>query len=145
MIDDLLHLAEKERITIDYWDFVPPLEAVFLSLPNGKAFIGLDKSLKKNIPYMRCVLAEEIGHYYTTVGDHLPVTLFHYAHRITLSQAEHKALRWAAEYLMPADEIRMAYAEGLREPWEFAERFDVTEQMVLSRFMQLEVCAANPL
>ncbi len=139
MSEDLYKIAEKENIAIEQWNFKPPLEAVYMTLPDGKPLIGLSHSLEKDRRYKRCVLAEEIGHYYTTVGNYLPVTLFHYKHRLDLSRAEYKAIKWAAEYLMPIDEIRKAFQDGLWEAWEFAERFDVTEQFVYFRMTFADV------
>ncbi|MGI5839323.1 MAG: ImmA/IrrE family metallo-endopeptidase [bacterium] len=129
----LMKLADKENINIDYWDFAPPLEAVYWTLPDGKAFIGLSKELLSRPPHFRCVLAEELGHHFTTAGDKLPATFYHYSGRLEVNKAEYRAVRWAAEYLMPARELRKAIRKGLKAVWELAGYFNVTEHMVMFR------------
>ena len=36
MSEDLYAIAEKENIAIEQWNFKPPLEAVYMTLPDGK-------------------------------------------------------------------------------------------------------------
>jgi len=127
---DLLLLAEKEGIRVEYWDFQPPLEAVYLALPGLPSVIGLSRSLFDNRAHFRCVLAEELGHYFTTVGDAVPKTHYHYHNRLEISRAEYRALRWAAQYLIPLDKLLKAARRGVCEKWMIAEYFDVTDEMV---------------
>lgn len=126
----LIKLAYENGIVIEYWDFHPPLEAVYWSYPGLPPVIGLSKSLFSNRAHFRCVLAEELGHHFTSVGNSVPLTFFHYSDRITISRTEYRAMRWAALYLMPLDKLCLAFKKGIRERWELAEFFDVTEEMV---------------
>ena len=84
-------------------------------------------------PHFRCVLAEELGHHYTTVGSCLPRTYFHYRDRVEVSRAEYRALRWAAQWLMPLDKLAQALKRGIVEIWDLADYFYVTEDMAKFR------------
>ncbi len=131
---ELFQLAEREGIIIEWWDFEPPLEAVYWATPELPPVIGLANSLA-SVPraYFRCVLAEELGHHFTTVGSRVPRTYFHYRDRLEISRAEYRALKWAAKWLVPKDKLMQIYKKGIVEVWELAEHFNVTEQMVVFR------------
>lgn len=129
----LLKLAEQEGIEVDYWDFAPPLEAVYWSHPSLPPVIGLGKHLFSSRARFRCVLAEELGHHFTTVGNAVPLTFYHYSDRLRVTRAEYRALKWAAYYLLPFDKLKKAFSDGVLLSWELAEYFNVTEQMVKFR------------
>ncbi|MEW6245068.1 MAG: ImmA/IrrE family metallo-endopeptidase [Bacillota bacterium] len=133
-MDDLFRLAEREGIVVEYWDFTPPLEAVYWWSPGLPPVIGLAYSLERQPrAYQRCVLAEELGHHFTAIADAIPRTFFHYQDRLNVSRAEYRALRWAAEYLMPSGELKAALRKGIKESWELATWFDVTKEMAVFR------------
>ena len=85
--------AKGKGTPLSDWDFEPPLEAVYFSVPGAPPTIGLSNRLLRDPTLFRCVLAEEIGHHFTTVGDALPKTYFHYAQGLTVSRAEYRAWR----------------------------------------------------
>ena len=71
-----------------------------------------------------CVLAEELGHHYTTVGDILN------QNDIENRKQERKARGWAYEKMLPLSSIRQAFIVGCREPWEIADYLDVDERFL---------------
>jgi Zn-dependent peptidase ImmA (M78 family) len=128
----LLKMAYEHGIVLEYWDFQPPLEAVYWAAPGLPPVIGLSNSLFKSRAYFRCVLAEELGHHFTTVGQAIPRTFFHYSHRnrLRIARAEYQAMSWAAQYLVPHKKLSEALKKGIIKRWELAEYFDVTEEMI---------------
>lgn len=134
MPKEMLDIAEKNGIKVEYWDFSPPLEAVYWAHPHLPPYIGISRSICSRRAHLRCVLAEELGHHFTTSGNSIPKVYFHYRDRLEISKAEYKAIRWGALYLMSKAKIRQAVKRGVQEIWEFAECFDVTEEMVKFRF-----------
>lgn len=130
---ELLRIAYDEGIKVEYWNFEPPLEGIYVAIPDLPPVIGISNRLFECSPRFRCVLAEELGHHFTTAGDALPKKLFHYRDRLTVSQVEYRALRWAAEHLMPEDQLGQAFQSGCREVWELSEWFNVTHEMVSFR------------
>lgn len=133
MFSGLLKLSEELGIDVEFWDFEPPLDAVYWSVPGAPPMIGISRRLLSTPILLRCVLAEEIGHYFTTVGDALPKTYFHYSRRLDVSRAEYRAWRWAALYLIPLSALIKCLNNGICEIWDLAEYFDVTEQLMKFR------------
>jgi len=131
---ELFQLAEREGIVIEWWDFKPPLEAVYWAVSGMPPVIGLANSLESaSKAYFRCVVAEELGHHFTTIGHCVPRIYYHYHDRTEISRAEYRALRWAAKWLMPLDGLATAFRHGIIGIEELAEYFEVTEDMVKFR------------
>lgn len=130
---EMLKIVYKEGIRVEYWDFKYPLEGIYIAIPDLPPVIGISSNLFECSPRFRCVLAEELGHHFTTVGDVLPKKYFHYRDRLTVSRAEYRALKWAAEYLVPEDKLQEAFRTGWLEKWKLAELFNVTEEMMCFR------------
>jgi len=68
-----------------------------------------------------CVLAEELGHYHTTVGNILDQS------SIANRKQEYHARLWAYNKLIGLSGIVSAYRAGCRNTHEMAEHLDVTE------------------
>lgn len=62
---ELIDIAEKEDIILGIKKLPVDLLGVYYKQPKKKPVILLDESLKKNPGYLKCVLAEEIGHHFT--------------------------------------------------------------------------------
>lgn len=85
--------------------------------------IALSNKLETNCQ-KACILAEELGHHYTTVGDILDQS------DIGNRKQERKARAWAYEKMVPLNSIKQALTVGCREPWEMAEYLDVDERFL---------------
>lgn len=70
------------------------------------------------------IVAEEIGHYETTVGNILE--------QVTLSNIKQEldARKWAYEKVVPLDEIKKALKQNITEIYALAEHFEVTEDFM---------------
>ena len=71
-----------------------------------------------------CILAEELGHYYTTVGDILDQTV------TENRRQEHVARKWAYEKILPIENILFALQDGYTEIWDMAEYLEVDEEFL---------------
>lgn len=129
----LYDAASTEKIVVEYVSLKSPMRGFYCKEPGCLPFIGLDRSLPSNRRLHRCVFAEELGHHFTSVGTVL--TKFHYSiqDRLTIDKCEYKALRWAANFLVPENDLLDAIASGLFETWELADEFNVTEEMMRFR------------
>lgn len=76
-----------------------------------------------NMPECRryCILAEEIGHYETSVGDILD------QNDTNNRRQENVARKWAYEEILPLENILFAAQDGHKEVWDMAEYLDVDE------------------
>lgn len=70
------------------------------------------------------IVAEEIGHYQTSAGNILDQK------NISNVRQEKIARRWAYEKLIPLNEIKKAFKNGITTIYELAEHFEVTEEFM---------------
>ena len=136
MPEQLFRLAENEGIRIDYWDLGRNVEAIYHAEPGMQPVICFSTKLKKcSTAHFRTVFAEELGHHFTTVGYTLSRTYTSYRDRLMICKSEELALRWAANYLMPDEQLERAMLDtGVIGEWELAELFRVDESLVKFRF-----------
>lgn len=131
-MEGLLQICREHEIWVSY----QPLYAsegrlgMFFRDAGGRPIIILDTSLLTQPRLERCILAEEIGHYFTTPTSTFFVVHFSYSAAVTLSRDDSRALRWASNYLMPTPALAEAVKRGLRTVDELAEHFEVTPWMV---------------
>src|SRR5690606_8317379 len=71
-----------------------------------------------------CILAEELGHYYTSAGDITDQK------DIRNRKQELQARSWAYNRLVPLSKIVQAHHEGIRNRHELAEYLNVTEEFI---------------
>ncbi len=89
--------------------------------------ILLDKRLLKHPRLYKCVLAEEIGHYFTAPVSNLLVVHTSYNREIAMSADERRALKWATDFLIPDHKLLAAMHCGCLTVHELADHFQVTE------------------
>lgn len=115
---NLLTIAECEGIEV--FEFELPERIKGLYYNNS---IALNKRLETNME-RKCVLAEELGHYFTSVGDILNLKIK------SNRKQEIRARNWAIQKLVPFDELILAHQQGYVSVYELAEYFEVTEDFM---------------
>lgn len=113
---ELYNLAENEEVDVKEYD-LQHLKGLYTD-----NLIVIRKGM--TFSEVRCVLAEELGHYYYTVGDILDQT------EIQNIKQEKIARRWAYNKLVPIEEIHKAVKSGNTEIYELAECLEVTEEFL---------------
>ena len=85
---------------------------------------GKDFYLRKdmNTAEKSCVLAEELGHYYTTVGDILDMNVSENR------KQERQARLWGYNRVIGLFGLIRAYEHGCKDKYEIADYLDVTEE-----------------
>lgn len=118
MYEKLLCEAEKENIEVVYM----PLKGRIKGLYCDKV-IAINKNIETTVE-KTCVLAEELGHYYTTVGNILDQS------KIENRKQERRARTLAYQKLVPLDKLVEAYKDGIKNRFELAEYLQVTEKFL---------------
>lgn len=98
------------------------------ALPISKGRIkGNHIAIRKNLlsTEKTCVLAEELGHYYTTSGDILDQS------KVENRKQEQLARTWAYNKLIGLMGIINAYKAGCRNSSEMAEYLNITEEFLM--------------
>lgn len=116
-------MTNYETLLAEYDDFIDVTER---SMINDGLYSDSCVWINKEMTTARkaCVLAEEIGHYCTSVGDILEQK------NIANAKQEQKARVWAYQKLLSVDKILDAASKGHTETWDMAEYLDVDEEFL---------------
>lgn len=132
-MEQLMKLAENENVIVEYFNPNLSFRGFYCHEQGCPPVIGLSADLHSNYRLHRCVMAEELGHHFTSVCDRSAFKRYSLQDRLTINKIEYKALRWAANHLVPEDDLLDVISEGLCEGWELAEHFDVTDEFMRFR------------
>lgn len=119
-LNHLYTVAENENIPI-YNRTLKDCEGMYCSDNKVKAIV-LDYSQLDNAVDEKCVLAEELGHYYTNSTYPLSCT-----DKELVDKAEYRAKKWAVKALVSASDLEKVKHQGLKYKWEIAEFLGVSE------------------
>lgn len=82
----------------------------------------------------KCVLAHEVGHYFTTIGTNEPMKTDTYTKRMRTLKEETKADKWAVNYLIDTDLlIEYLSSHTLAIVEDLVDHFQVTEDFILKK------------
>jgi hypothetical protein len=117
--EKLLTEFSEELIIDEVADLPSNLKGLYV-LSNRCNLILLNGDLKL-VNEKTCILAEEIGHHCTSIGNILDQS------KIKNRKQEKKARRWAVNKLIKVEQFVDAYKEGVRCKAELADFLNVTE------------------
>ena len=116
--EELLKIAQDEEIEIIERDI--PIKKVKALYFDKKIVMSKLSTQAEN----KCILAEELGHHFTTTGNILNIK------DIKHLKQEQKAHDWAAAKLVKAKDIIAAFRSGANNRYEIAEYLGVTEEFL---------------
>lgn len=119
----LFAIADSQGIAVEFHPLPEPLLGHYFAEPGMRPVITLAPELEHREALMRCVLAEELGHHFTCAGEYLVSPYRSYMGRVLLSRVEKRALRWAANLLVPLMELISFKWHSL---CDIAEAYNVT-------------------
>lgn len=136
--EQLLDIAEKENIIIKFVDEIPEVfaEALYIS-KFGIRIILMANILKSNTIRMTEVLAEELGHHFTSMGDNIEPK--NYFDKVNIDKCEAKALRWACNFLVPKDELIDELRKRPASIDELADGLSVSRDILMQSFYYLSL------
>lgn len=127
-LEKLYDLTEKENIKV-YNYYFENCNGIFLNYKN-KNSIALNYRNINSQSQEKCILAEELGHYYCD-ATYSPLC----TNKELISKQEYKAKKWAFKALIKPKTINMLYKQGNRSKSEFAEELGVTEELFEMAFL----------
>lgn len=117
--ENLLNDAKDSGITLDEkYPFESKLKGLYVD-NNIALSSDLETSAEKS-----CILAEELGHHYTSSGNILDMNIS------SNRKQELHARAWAYNRLIGLYGIINSYRSGCRNGYEIAEHLDVTEEFL---------------
>ncbi len=134
-MNSLIALADQENISVSYDNVFKRFHTLGLYNSDGATHqIILDNTLKNDYRLCRCILAEELGHHFTSVGPTFYKAANFCFWKLNHIKAELKALKWSAFYLMPEPLLQQAInREHFNMGYEFEDYFEVTPQLLIHR------------
>ena len=119
--EELLTDADKENIIVtDQFDLSGTrLKGLYC---DGTIALNRDMYIESE---KTCVLAEELGHHYTTVGDIMDQT------NVTNRKQERRARIWAYHKILSLNDLIDSYVCGCQNRYEIAEHLNVTEEFLM--------------
>lgn len=137
-LEKLYDLAHKNNVAIHFFDLT---EVGVLGLNVEKEglspLIFLDLKLKSNKDLHLEVLAHELGHYFTTVGNTLNNK--NYRDKLYNNKFENKADKWACEFLITEEEITNALNKNITNVYDIAEYLSVPLNILKKRLEYLSL------
>ena len=122
-LNNLYSLTEKERIKVYNWH-IEDADGAYINIDKINA-IALNYDNIGTYIEEKCVLTEELGHYYYDATYSL------YCQDLqVISKQERKAKKWAYNILVPYEDLRRAVLSGKTSILPLAEYFDVTTQFM---------------
>ena len=102
----------------------PHIHIVEKNLPKGLSGLYYDQQIEinksKSMSEKHCILAEELGHYETTVGDITDLDVIHNR------KLEHVARRWGYEKIVSFDHLIECYQLGYTTAEEICLHLEIT-------------------
>ncbi|MDR2006707.1 MAG: hypothetical protein LBP78_05630 [Acidaminococcales bacterium] len=134
-MQSLLNLAEREQIAITYDNIAKRFKTLGLYDSDGVSRqIILHAELKSYPRLHKCILSEELGHHFTSVGASFYKAANCRFWKLNHIKTELRALKWSCFYLIPDGSLRHAiHTERLRAIEEFEDYFEVTPELLLFR------------
>lgn len=131
MYEQLLKEAEEEGLKVISWPFHGKTKGLYYD-----GVIAINKDLSTTAE-RTCILAEELGHYYTSCGNIIDTS------DTDNRKQEVKARRWAVKRLVTLKRIIQAFEAGCRNMYELAEYIGVTEDFLRSAFATYNAMYGN--
>ncbi len=119
LFESLAEKAHQSNVTL-LTHSLPPCIRGYYYADSGMDTITINRCLSTSCERC-CVLAEELGHHFTT-----PVDLFT-ASKTVQDKYERRARVWAADEVVPLHSLVDAWLAGVRTSWELADYLSVTE------------------
>jgi len=128
---DIYNIIEENGIVIDEVKFVyKNMIGAYIKYPGLPPIIGINKKILKDEKTLLSILAEELGHHFTSMGD-LTVECITYSEKLEKSKQELKARTWAANFLISDFELAQAINKSISPSiGELAEYFRVTHEII---------------
>ncbi len=116
--EQLVQFADCDKIEVIEFNFKSGLKGLYCD-----DTIAINSKLETTTE-KKCILAEELGHYYTTAGDILN------QNNIANRKQEHIARKWGYEKLIPLMDLIKASFKCCSNLYELAEYLNVTEEFL---------------
>lgn len=126
-LEELQDEAIQNKIVIKYVVFPKTIKALYYEEKNLPPVIAINKNCKMGPSEEACIIAEELGHHYTSCGD----LLSNKTDKTIIRKQEEQARRWAVKRIASLKDFIGAFETGCRSKEELADHLNITEEFLL--------------
>lgn len=136
-INIIYNIIETQNIIIEETNFKnSKVKGLYIKLNDLPAIIALDKSILSYRSLFLSILAEELGHHFTTQGDLLKESNS-YSEKLIKNKKEILARKWASDFLISDDEFVQALNCCICNNFDMCDYFDVTEEILNYKILSI--------
>ncbi len=136
----LFKLLNKENIQLQHQKLEKSLLGCYYS-KNNKHLIIINSLILHDKKLYNTILLEELGHYFTSIGDSILQTHNSYRDNLKHLKSENTALKWAVNFFIPTSEL-LAYFDSNYNNisiQELSNYFEVTEDFINAKFYYMSL------
>jgi len=144
-LHDIKDLIKNCKIKLFHSPLPTNVGGTFYS-DNTVSMIIMNNNLDTSSAKYKTILIEELGHYFTSVGDNTPKKHLSYSQKLRIDKSEEQAIRWACNYAIPdLDLLNQIKENKMRTIQDIAEHYNVTTEFVQQKleFMNRVQCNWN--
>lgn len=132
-IKQLMQLMSTNEITYSICPLPEDVMGYYQGDLDGD-YILINEVLEDDYIKHKCVLAEEVGHYFTTIGVNEPLESITYRKLLLINRQEEKALKWAIDYLIDTDVLLQYLSSDISASLEdLIDYFEVTNDYMIQK------------
>lgn len=136
-LTDIYNLIKQENIIFEEVNFKQSnIEGIYFKVPGLSPTIGIHKNIVSDTKKYISILAEELGHHFTSIDD-LSAECITYTQKLNKSRQERRARIWAANYLISDEEINRAILQNICSIYALSIHFNVTEEIIKYKLLSI--------
>ena len=136
-LSDIYSLIEDENIILEEVYFKSSnIEGIYFKVSEMNPIIGIHKKLLADTRKYISVLAEELGHHFTSSGN-LTSECITYSDKLNRSKQEKRARIWASNFLISDNEIIGAILQNINTIYGLSLHFNVTEEIIKYKLLSI--------
>ncbi|EJT6167380.1 ImmA/IrrE family metallo-endopeptidase [Clostridium perfringens] len=136
---DIYNLINDEDIILEEVNFKSPsIGGIYFKVSGMNPIIGIHKNLLTDTRKYISVLAEELGHHFTSSGN-LTSECITYSDKLNRSKQEKRARIWASNFLISDNEIIGAILQNINTIYGLSLHFNVTEEIIKYKLLSIYI------
>lgn len=136
-IEEIYKIIERENIIYEEANFKNVYsKGVYFKIDNLPPVIAIDKSIVNYKTLYISILAEELGHHFTTQGNLLEASK-DYSEKLYKNKKEILARIWASNFLVSDDEFVQALLSCISNKYEMCEYFNITYELLENKIKSI--------
>lgn len=136
-INDIFEIIEKENILYEEASLKNThSKGIYFKVEDLPPVIAIEESIVKYTAIYISLLAEELGHHFTTQGNLLE-TSKDYSEKLSKNKKENIARKWAANFLLSDDDFVQALLSCISNKYEMCEYFNITYETLENKIKSI--------